>query len=99
MKDLKDLDDRMVDTKNDILTGATVEDMTAPGPGRHHHEEGLEDAVVGGGAEDIIDAERKWKYWIIILPNIMKNNKSCIHNKQLGIPILILKRTNIVALC
>ena len=102
MKDLKDLDGRMVvDTKNDILTGATVEDMTAPGPGRHHHEEGLEDAVVGGVAEDIIEAEKKWKYWII-LPNIMKNNKYCIHNNndnRLGIPILILKRTNLVALC
>ena len=92
MKDLKDLDDRMVeDTKNDMLTGATVEDMKTPqGPGRHRHEEGLEDAVVGGVAEDIIEDAKKWKYWII-LPNIMKNNKYCIHNNnnRLGIPILI----------
>ena len=68
MKDLKDLDVRMVaDTMNDILTGATVEEeeevvvedmRAAPGRGRPHHEEGLEDAEVGGGAEDITEAER-----------------------------------------
>ena len=68
MKDLKDLDERMVaDTMNDILTGATVEEVVvvvvedmraAPGRGRPHHEEGLEDAEVGGGAEDITEAER-----------------------------------------
>ena len=69
MKDLKDLDERMVaDTMNDILTAATVEEevvvvvvedmRAAPGRGRPHHEEGLEDAEVGGGAEDITEAER-----------------------------------------
>ena len=96
-KDLKD--DRMVaDTMNGATVGVVVAaevDMKAPpGRDRHHHEEDSEDAEVDGVAEDIIEAER------IILPNIMKNNKYCIHNNnQLGIPILILKRTNLVAPC
>ena len=94
MKDLKD--DRMVaDTTNGATVVVVVVDMKAPpGRDRHHHEEDSEDAEVDGVAEDIIEAER------IILPNIKKNNKYCIHNNnQLGIPILILKRTNLVAPC
>ena len=75
MKDLKDLDDRMVaDTMKDKLTGDTVEEeedmRVPPGPGRHHHEEASEDVEVGGEAEDIIEAERKWNYRII-LPRIL----------------------------
>ena len=107
MKDLKD--DRMV---ADTMNGATVVvvegeegDMKDPqGRDRHHHEEGFEDVEVGGVAEeDIIEAERKWKYWIsciIILPKLWKIINICNHNNnQLGIPILILKRTNLVAPC
>ena len=90
----------VADTMNGATVGVVVAaevevDMKAPpGRDRHHHEEDSEDAEVDGVAEDIIEAER------IILPNIKKNNKYCIHNNnQLGIPILILKRTNLVAPC
>ena len=90
----------------DTMNGATVvvveeEGMKDPlGRDRHHHAEGFEDAEVAVVAEeDIIEAERKWKYWII-LPNILINKEYCIHNNyQLGIPILILKRTNLVDPC
>ena len=68
----------------DTMNGATVvvveEGMKDPlGRDLHHHAEGFEDAEVAVVAEeDIIEAERKWKYWIsciIILPKIMDNNK------------------------
>ena len=69
MKDLKD--DRMeaADTMNGATAVVVVEgegDMKAPpGQDRHHHAEGFEDVEVGEVAEeDIIEAERKWKYRI-----------------------------------